>query len=68
MNTKFWIKSPENIDGAALSFKKEFTSKNEIRSATLHVSSIGIYVATLNGERVGTQVLTPGLTSYDHRV
>lgn len=32
------------------------------------MSSLGVYRATLNGKRVGRQVLTPGLTSYDHRI
>ena len=68
MKTQNWIKSPENIEGAALAFKKSFALKGDIVSATLHVSSLGIYKATLNGKRVGNQVLTPGLTSYNYRV
>ena len=68
MKTQNWIKSPENIEGAALAFRRKFSADKKIVSATLHVSSLGIYKATLNGERVGTQILTPGVTNYDHRV
>ena len=68
MKTQNWIKSPENIEGAALAFRKDFSIDGNIVSAILHVSSLGIYKATVNGKRVGEQVLTPGLTSYDYRI
>jgi len=68
MKFEKWIKSPENIEGAALAFKKSFSASSGIRKATLHVSCLGLYEAVLNGKKVGKQVLTPGLTSYDNRI
>ena len=68
MKVQNWIKSPEGIEGAALDFRKNFIVNCSIASATLRVSCLGIYKATLNGKRVGNQVLTPGITSYDHRI
>ena len=68
MKHQNWIKSSENIEGAALTFKKEFSVNGRITKATLHASSLGIYKASINGVKVGDQVLTPGFTSYDHRV
>ncbi len=68
MKTQNWIKSPENIEGAVLAFRKSFSMDAEIKKATLYVSCLGIYKAELNGKRLGRQVLTPGLTSYDNRV
>ena len=68
MKTQNWIKSPENIERAALAFRREFSLDTGVVKATLHVSSLGVYKATLNGKRLGRQVLTPGITSYDHRV
>ncbi|MBQ8849293.1 MAG: family 78 glycoside hydrolase catalytic domain [Clostridia bacterium] len=68
MKHQNWIKSPVNVEGAALAFKKGFSEARSIAKATLRVSSLGIYRAAINGKKVGSQVLTPGLTSYDHRV
>ncbi len=68
MRVQNWIKSPEYAEGAAVAFTKNFTSDGSIVRATLHVSCLGIYKASLNGKKVGRQVLTPGITSYDHRI
>ena len=68
MKYRNWIKSPENIEGSALAFKKDFTVGKDIAKAVLHVSCLGIYRARINGKKVGCQVLTPGLTSYGARV
>ena len=68
MKNQKWIKSPVNIDGAVYSFRKEFSVDNNINKAMLYVSALGIYKAEINGKRVGKQVLTPGLTSYESRV
>ena len=38
------------------------------RRARLYVTAHGIYVACLNGARVGDQELAPGWTSYEHRL
>ncbi|MGP4110623.1 family 78 glycoside hydrolase catalytic domain [Streptomyces sp. 4N509B] len=40
----------------------------DIVSARLHATAHGVYVATLNGTRVGDEILAPGWTSYDHRL
>ena len=68
MRIQNWIKSPENIEGAALCFKKTFSLDCDVVRGTLHVSSLGVYKAEINRQRVGRQVLTPGITSYDHRI
>jgi alpha-L-rhamnosidase len=39
-----------------------------VERARLYVTAHGIYVPTLNGGRVGDQVLAPGWTSYHHRL
>lgn len=50
-------------------FRKVFEIKKteEIVKARLYITACGIYESHLNGFRVGNQVLTPGLTSYDTR-
>ncbi len=68
MKHQNWIKSPLRIEGAALSFQKSFIVDKAVKKATLCVSSMGVYRARLNGSKLGKQVLTPGLTSYDSRI
>ncbi len=68
MKQKQWIKSPVEIDGAALSFEKSFSAPGDVKSAVIHLSAVGTYQAFLNGKRIGTQVLAPGFTSYTNRV
>jgi alpha-L-rhamnosidase len=40
----------------------------EVVKARLYLTAHGTYVATLNGRRVGDEVLAPGWTSYRHRL
>ena len=49
-------------------FKKSFTAGGDIRSAVLYISSLGVFEAKINGERVGTDYMTPGWTNYDKRL
>ena len=63
-----WIKSPMASGSAVVRFTKKFLVEDGLRSAVLKVSAIGIYEAEINGEKIGTQVLTPGWTNYDYRV
>ncbi|MDD6209482.1 MAG: glycoside hydrolase family 78 protein [Bacteroidales bacterium] len=48
--------------------RKEFVSDKEIKNATLYISGLGLYEAYLNGERIGTQVLSPTATDYSKSV
>ena len=63
-----WITSPVDAGVAAVTFRHEFRPRREIKKATVSASAMGIYAFCLNGERVGKGVLTPGWTSYRHRV
>ena len=63
-----WIKSPVPTDEAVYTFKKSFCLSKSVKKATLTVSAIGLYKAELNGKKVGNLLLTPGWTSYNHRV
>ncbi|KAL2832512.1 bacterial alpha-L-rhamnosidase-domain-containing protein [Aspergillus cavernicola] len=48
-------------------FRKDFSVDEDILSARLYITALGIYEAQLNGERVGDLVLAPGWQSYTHR-
>jgi alpha-L-rhamnosidase len=45
----------------------EFDVKKEIRSATAFISGLGLFEFYINGEKIGNQVLAPGLTEYNKR-
>jgi len=49
-------------------FRKEFSLNKKIASATLYITSHGLYEAQINGHRVGDAYLTPGWTSYNKRL
>ena len=49
-------------------FRKEFLVTNEIRSATLFITSAGYYRATLNEKRIGKNYLDPAWTNFEKRV
>lgn len=49
-------------------FRKEFTTSKKVTSATALVTAQGLYVARINGSRVGDSYLTPGWTSYNKRL
>ncbi len=63
-----WIKSPTDPKTAAYTFKKSFSTEASVKKATLCISSMGVYVPYINGQRVGNAVLSPGWTSYKTRV
>jgi len=46
-------------------FRKEFSVGRKIKKATLYISGLGHYEATINGQKVGESFLAPGWTDYD---
>ncbi|MCU7726028.1 glycoside hydrolase family 78 protein [Actinoplanes sp. KI2] len=46
----------------------EVVLPGDIVKARLYATAHGLYVASLNGKRVGDQQLTPGWTAYQHRL
>ena len=49
-------------------FRKQFSANKRIVSATAYITAHGLYEAQINGHRVGDAYLTPGWTSYNHRL
>ena len=49
-------------------FRKTFSTKKKITSATAYITAHGMYEAWINGQRVGDAYLTPGWTSYNKRL
>jgi len=66
-----WIEAgfPEDpVSRPAQYFRKGFTLKKKIASATAYITAHGLYEARINGKRVGDRYLTPGWTSYNKRL
>jgi len=48
-------------------YKRYFKTEKPVVSATLKITAVGVYEATLNGQRISDYVLAPGWTSYSTR-
>lgn len=64
---------PSGSSGARLGesaplFRRQFSVTKEISKATLLITAMGVYEATLNEKRVGDFILAPGWTSYHKRL
>jgi alpha-L-rhamnosidase len=53
---------------AAPLMRREFKLAGAVKSATLHITALGLYQCSLNGERVGDEALAPGWTDTRKRV
>jgi len=57
-----WITGPAN--GSSLLFRREFTVKSGLRRAIVHISGLGQYELSANGQKVGDDLLAPGWSEY----
>ncbi len=48
--------------------RKPFRLNGAVKSARLYVTALGLYECSINGQRVGEDVFTPGWTDYRQRV
>jgi alpha-L-rhamnosidase len=48
--------------------RQEFDAGGPVVRARLYVTALGLYTASINGQRVGQAHLTPGYTHYEKRV
>jgi len=69
-NAKWIGACPElaKVKGACFDFKHEFVLKKSVSSATIFVTSRGLYDLRLNEQNVTSNVLTPGWTNYKERI
>ncbi|NQU53573.1 MAG: family 78 glycoside hydrolase catalytic domain [Bacteroidetes bacterium] len=49
-------------------FRKEFTNKGDLKKATLLITAAGYFKATVNGEKIGQDALSPAWTDFSKRV
>ncbi|KAE8332570.1 bacterial alpha-L-rhamnosidase-domain-containing protein [Aspergillus sergii] len=48
-------------------FRKSFGVDQNVKSARLYITSLGVYEAEINGQTVGDRVMAPGWQSYNNR-
>ena len=63
--TPDWDEDTQHSQPAPV-LRREFKLDGVVKDARVYVTSLGLYELHLNGERVGSCVLTPGWTSFDH--
>lgn len=63
-----WISAPEDIGDISPCFRKTIYIDGAIKCATAKASAMGMYLLSINGKKVGNALLTPGVTSYPHRI
>ena len=70
--TARWIGPPpttsDSLPSPSPLLRRSFQVAERVRSARLYITSLGLYEAYLNGQRVGDQLFTPGWTSYRRRL
>jgi alpha-L-rhamnosidase len=49
-------------------FRKEFSVREKLKSATLYITAAGYYSASLNGKSIGENYLDPAWTNYSKRI
>ncbi|NND07019.1 MAG: family 78 glycoside hydrolase catalytic domain [Saprospiraceae bacterium] len=49
-------------------FRKDVEVKKLVERATLYTTALGVYEASINGQKVGEDFLAPGWTNYQERV
>ena len=56
------------LDNPTPLFRKDFTANGGIKSAKLYITAAGYYIASINGSKVGRNVLDPAWTDYSKRI
>ena len=63
-----WITVADDTGDVCPVFRRTFQLSKAVECAELSITSLGVYEAELNGQRVSDDVLAPGWTSYAHRL
>ena len=63
-----WIRPVKELGDVAPVFQKKWKSADKVVKAELLLTSMGVYEAILNGQRVSDYVLAPGWTVYEKRL
>ncbi|MBR3942671.1 MAG: family 78 glycoside hydrolase catalytic domain [Clostridia bacterium] len=67
LRDSIWIAASEEFGDVCPEFLKKVSVRNGLKKASLSLTSTGVYVAEMNGERV-SYILAPGCTDYITRL
>jgi alpha-L-rhamnosidase len=56
--------APSDPNYSSMLLRKDFSVEKKLRRAILHVCGLGHYELTMNGQKVGDQMLAPGWSDY----
>ena len=59
-----WIGVPENCSYHPV-FEKSFLSNSDVKRARLYITGVGLYEASINGQKVGDDFLAPFFNDYN---
>ena len=68
ISNSHWITTSRDTGDICPVFRKTFTGGKPVEKAVLEITALGVYTASLNGLKIGNDVLAPGWTSYDYRL
>jgi alpha-L-rhamnosidase len=66
-----WVSPAMSADAATRAsplLRRDFELRGRVARARIYVTSHGLYELFINGHRVGDELMTPGWTSYNHRL
>ncbi|TCO28847.1 alpha-L-rhamnosidase-like protein [Pedobacter psychrotolerans] len=55
---------PSDPNFSSVLLRKSFVVKPKIKSAIIHISGLGQYELTVNGQKIGKDILSPGWSDY----
>lgn len=58
----------QGVEEEVFALRNTIILKGTIQSARVYVTSLGLYQLNINGQEIGDALLTPGWTSYHHRL
>ncbi len=62
-----WIKAKRSNGKCVTDFHRAFALRGKIAAAELSLTAHGVFIASLNGTRIGEDILAPGWTVYHKR-
>ena len=63
-----WEEDPASDERRPPLLRREFAVRGDVASAPLYVTAHGLYEVEINGRRVGDDAMSPGWTTYNHRL
>lgn len=76
LNTSDWkakwitlaAENSDKVSKPAQYFRTEFNTTKTVQTARVYATSLGLYQLFINGQRISTDLFTPGWTSYNNRL